>query len=113
MSFDFGISLISASLTAVKSINDGSFFLPLFGTGAKKGLSVSINTFSRGNDLKVSCKSKEFLKVIIPLAEKYEFNSKSFFENSLDPVKQCIKILRSLFLYELSISYVSSSAFLE
>ena len=69
MSFDFGISLISASLTAVKSINDGSFFLPLFGTGAKKGLSVSINTFSRGNDLKVSCKSKEFLKVIIPLAE--------------------------------------------
>jgi hypothetical protein len=58
-------------------------------------------------------KSKEFLKVIIPLAEKYEFNSKSFFENSLDPVKQCIKILRLLFLYELSISYVSFSAFLE
>ena len=52
MSFDFGISLISASLTAVKSINDGSFFLPLFGTGAKKGLSVSINTFSKGKDLK-------------------------------------------------------------
>ena len=113
MSFDFGISLISASLAAVKSINDGSFFLPRFGTGAKKGLSVSINILSRGKDLKVSCKSKEFLKVIIPLAEKYEFNSKSFFENSLDPVKQCIKILRSLFLYELSISYVSSSAFLE
>ena len=45
--------------------------------------------------------------------KKYEFNSKSFFENSLDPVKQCIKILRFLFLYELSISYVSFSAFLE
>ena len=41
MSFDFGISLISASLAAVKSINDGSFFLPLFGIGAKYGLSVS------------------------------------------------------------------------
>ena len=26
--------MISASLAAVKSINDGSFFLPLFGTGA-------------------------------------------------------------------------------
>ena len=97
-SFDFDISLISASLAAVKSINDGSFFLPLFGIGAKNGLSVSINIFSKGKDLNVSCKSKEFLNVIIPLAEKYESNSKSYFENSLEPVKQCIKILIDSFL---------------
>ena len=111
-SFDFDISLMSASLAAVKSMYEGSFFLPIFGTGAKKGLSVSINIFSNGNDLNVFCTSKEFLNVIIPLAEKYEFNNKSFFENSLDPVKQCIKILGSSFLYEFSISYVSLSAFL-
>jgi len=54
-----------------------------------------------------------FLAPVPNRGKKNEFNSRSFFENSLDPVKQCIKILRSLFLYELSISYVSSSAFLE
>ena len=35
-------------------MNEGSFFLPLFGTGAKKGLSVSINRFSIGRNLNVS-----------------------------------------------------------
>jgi hypothetical protein len=69
-SSSLGISLISANFFAVWSINEGSFFLPLLGTGAKKGLSVSIKILSNGNDLKVLCKSKEFLNVIIPLAEK-------------------------------------------
>ena len=70
---DNGISLISASFSAVNFTKDGSFFFPLFGTGAKYGLSVSIKVFSKGIDLNVSCKSVEFLNVIIPLAEKYAF----------------------------------------
>ena len=69
-----------------------SFFFPLFGTGAKNGLSVSIKILSKGSDLKVFCKSTAFLKVIIPLAEKYAFRVQSLSANSLDPVKQCIKI---------------------
>ncbi len=67
---DLDTSLIFANFSAVKSIKDGSFFFPRLGTGARYGLSVSIKTLSKGNDLKVSCKSIEFLKVIIPLAEK-------------------------------------------
>ena len=59
-----------ASFSAVYFTNDGSFFFPLLGTGAKKGLSVSIKILSRGKNLNVSCKFCEFLKVIIPLAEK-------------------------------------------
>ena len=51
-------------------MKDGSFFLPLLGSGAKKGLSVSMSNLSSGITLKVSCSSVEFLKVIIPLAEK-------------------------------------------
>ena len=39
--------------------------------------------------------------------------SKEFSENSLDPVKQCIKILSFLFLYSFKISKVSFSASLE
>ena len=70
ISSDFSIPFISASLAAVKSINDGSFFFPRFGTGAKKGLSVSIRILSNGRDLNVFWRSTEFLKVIIPLAEK-------------------------------------------
>ena len=66
----FDTFLISANLAAVKSINDGSFFFPLLGTGAKKGLSVSIRILSNGRDLNVFWRSTEFLKVIIPLAEK-------------------------------------------
>ena len=42
------MSFISANLLAVKSINAGSFFFPLLGTGAKNGLSVSINSLSVG-----------------------------------------------------------------
>ena len=57
-----------SNFAAVKSINEGSFFFPLLGTGAKKGLSVSIKILSKGKNLNVSCKSIEFLKVIIPLA---------------------------------------------
>ena len=68
---DFDITFISASLAAVKSIKEGSFFFPLFGTGARNGLSVSIKILSSGRILNVSCNSIEFLKVIMPLAEKY------------------------------------------
>ena len=68
ISSDLSIFLISANLAAVKLIKDGSFFFPLFGTGAKKGLSVSIKILSEGKNLKVSCNSLAFLKVIIPLA---------------------------------------------
>jgi len=64
------IFFISASFAAVKSINDGSFFFFFFGTGAKKGLFVSIKIFSVGIYLNVTCKSTEFLKVMMPLAEK-------------------------------------------
>ena len=67
---DFVTFLISANFCAVKSINDGSFFFPLLGTGARKGLSVSIKILSFGKNLKVFCKSWVFLNVIIPLAEK-------------------------------------------
>ena len=63
------IPFISASFIAVKSMNDGSFFFPRLGTGARKGLSVSTKILSKGINLNVSCKSNEFLKVIIPLAE--------------------------------------------
>ena len=47
---DLDTSLICANFSAVKSIKDGSFFFPLFGTGAKYGLSVSIKILSNGKD---------------------------------------------------------------
>ena len=43
--FDFDISLISASLEAVKWINDGSFFLPLFGTGANMDYQFQLEVY--------------------------------------------------------------------
>ena len=63
----------------------GSFFLPLIGIGAKKGLSVSISNFSRGISLKVSCKSTLFLNVIIPLAEKKCQIPLIFLQNLMNP----------------------------
>ena len=62
--------------------------------------------------------SKEFSKKLMTLnsffsAEKKEFKVISFFENSFDPVKQCIKILSFSFLYSFKISKVSFSAALE
>ena len=47
---DNEISLISASFLAVYFTKDGSFFFPLFGTGAKTGLSVSISILSDGRN---------------------------------------------------------------
>ena len=94
ISSNLEIFFISANFCAVKSMKDGSFFLPLLGTGAKKGLSVSIKILSHGKNLNVSCNFREFLKVIIPLAEKKAFKVKSYIAKSLLPVKQCIKILR-------------------
>jgi len=63
---------------------------------------------------KVSASSVEFLKVIMPLTEMKQFMFNSFFANSLDPVKQCIKTFKSEFFLSLfKISYVSFSAFRE
>ena len=107
------IFLILASFSAVYLTYDGSFFLPLNGSGAKKGLSVSMSNFSKGINLKVSCNSEEFLNVMIPLAEKKVLKLSNFLANSFYPVKQCINILRLKFLYLLNISSVSLSAFLE
>jgi hypothetical protein len=76
------VFLSKASFSIVYLIKLGSFFLPLIGIGAKKGLSVSTSNLSKGIVLNVSCKSKLFLKVIIPLAEKNALSSISFFENS-------------------------------
>ena len=42
-----------ANFFSVYIIYDGSFFLPLLGSGDKKGLSVSINNLSVGIILKV------------------------------------------------------------
>ena len=50
-------------------MNEGSFVDPLFGTGARKGESVSIRSLSIGIDKAVFRSSMLFLKVIIPLKE--------------------------------------------
>ena len=55
----------------------GSFDLPLRGSGAKYGESVSINNLSFGIFLIVPAKSMDFLNVTIPLTEIYEPKSKS------------------------------------
>ena len=107
------ICLISASFWAVCTTKEGSFCLPLLGTGAKYGLSVSMSILSKGINLNVFCNSWEFLKVIIPLAEKYAPKFNKFSANFFDPVKQCVKIFYLSFLYLLKISSVSFSAFLE
>jgi len=61
--------LISANFCAVYFINEGSLVDPLFGSGARKGESVSISSLSTGIKDAVSCNSILFLKVIIPLKE--------------------------------------------
>ena len=76
---DLSISFSLDKCWRVYWIKLGSFFFPLIGIGAKKGLSVSINILSFGKNLNVSCNSTLFLKVIIPLAEKYALRSRSFF----------------------------------
>ena len=59
-----------------------------------KGLRVSVdgNEILKGIDLNVNCNSLLFLNVIIPLAEKKLFKSKSLLAKFLLPVKQCIRI---------------------
>ena len=63
---------------AVYLIKDGSFFFPRLGTGARNGLSVSIKILLSGINLKVSCNKEEFLKVMIPLAEKKALSVSNF-----------------------------------
>jgi hypothetical protein len=48
-----------------------------------------------GISLNVEAKSTDFLKVTTPLAEIKQFKSISLKAKSLEPVKQCIKILKS------------------
>ena len=47
----------------------GSFGLPLSGTGARYGASVSTNIFLFGISLKVFAKSRDLLNVTTPLAD--------------------------------------------
>jgi len=61
------VDLKSAKKLATFSTNAGSFHLPLKGTGAKKGESVSIKYLSLGTILAHSCISYAFGKVTIPL----------------------------------------------
>ena len=58
-----------AKYSAVYFTKDGSFTLPLIGSGAKKGLSVSIRIESKGASLIISLKFDAFLNVIIPEIE--------------------------------------------
>ena len=81
ISLSNSIFLRLASFCAVNLMNEGSFFLLLFGSGDKKGLSVSIKSLSSGIFLKVSCNSIDFLKVIMPLAEKYAFSVATYMLN--------------------------------
>ena len=57
----------------------------------KKGLSVSIKILSIGIDLNVSCKSNEFLKVIMPLAEKNEPSFIDFTASKIAEIKNLSK----------------------
>ena len=61
------VDLKSAKKLATFSTNAGSFLLPLFGTGAKNGESVSIKYLSFGTILAHSWISYAFGKVTIPL----------------------------------------------
>ena len=79
---DILIFFISANFFIVYLIKLGSFFFPLIGIGARKGLSVSTNNLLLGIFVNVFCKSELLLKVIIPLAEKYEFNFSIFLDNT-------------------------------
>ena len=58
-----------ARYSAVYFTKDGSLILPLIGSGAKKGLSVSISIDSKGASLIISLKFDAFLNVIIPEIE--------------------------------------------
>jgi len=61
--------------------------------------------------LNVEASSDDFLKVITPLADIYAFKSNNLKANSCEPVKQCIKILKSFSIFLLfNISNVSFSA---
>ena len=61
------VDLKSAINSATFSTNAGSFLLPLWGTGAKNGESVSIKYLSFGTILAHSWISCAFGKVTIPL----------------------------------------------
>ena len=114
--------VISENSSKVRFFNDdknftvwtrklGSFDLPLKGTGAKYGESVSTKILSLGISLNVEANSWDFLKVTTPLAEIYALRSNNLNAKSFEPVKQWINIFRSfILLYFLKISNVSFSA---
>ena len=85
--------------------------MPLNGTGARYGESVSTKILSLGIALNVEANSLDLLNVTTPLAEMKAFRSINFKAKSLLPVKQCIRSLKSFsFFFFLRISKVSFSA---
>ena len=89
----------------------GSLDLPLNGSGAKYGESVSTSILSLGISANVLANSLDFLKVTTPLAEIKAPISSNLNANSYDPVKQCISIFKFFFFTAfLRISKVSFSA---
>ena len=69
MTTSLGRFLIRDNLSTIYFKYEGSFNLPLKGSGAKYGESVSTNKFSIGIEATASVSFVEFLKVIIPLIE--------------------------------------------
>ena len=66
----------------------GSLDLPLKGTGARYGASVSTKILLFGIFLKVLARSSDFLKVTTPLADINAPISNNLKAKSFDPVKQ-------------------------
>lgn len=66
------------------------FFLPRWGTGARKGQSVSMRRRSSGINLAVSLNASAFLKVTIPENEMLNPNLIDSSASSEVPVKQCM-----------------------
>ena len=67
----------------------GSFRLPRFGTGARKGASVSINMRSDGIFAATSRIGWALGKVILPAKETRKFMSIACFACPYSPAKQC------------------------
>ena len=93
-----------ASLSTVYFIKLGSFFFLSLAQELNMDYLSQQVTYLTVNTQKYFEVLNYSLKVIIPLAEKYAFNSTNFLANSNEPVKQCIKIFGFLSLKEFKIS---------
>src|SRR5579859_1677094 len=83
--------LMSASTAAVCATKAGSQRLPRWGIGARKGESVSTNSFSSGKSRAVSRRSSDFLKVRMPDNEIYKPSSTAFSPRARLELKQCTR----------------------